>query len=134
MVKMIVVIIIVVSIIIGMFLRDKTKMERELKRRGGMRVVYGELISRLLEADPNIKIFHDKPSYISLGVASSHTITLFELVPTFGSVTVSYTVQSKFFGKHKLNWTFPDSENPDFMVHKINTDVGLYLSNKNFID
>lgn len=130
---MILAITLVVLLVFGWFLRDKIKMEREIKKRGGMRVVYGELISRLLEVDPNIKIFHDKTSYLSLGMTSSHTITLFELVPTFGSVTITYTVQSDFLGKHQLRWTFQDEEDPDFIIYKINNDIGLYLKNQNYI-
>lgn len=123
------VIILVVLLILGKFFWDRHKMEQAIKKKGGMKVVYGGLISRLLETHPKCKIFHEKPTYISLGVADAFTVTLFELIPTFGSVSVTYNVSSNFFGKHKLQWEFDDKEDPDFMIDKIETDIESYLQN-----
>lgn len=104
-------------------------MEQEIKKKGGMKIVYGGLISHLLETHPKCKIFHERPTYISLGVANAGAVTLFELIPTFGSVLVIYNVTNNYFGKHKLQWNFDDKEDPEFMVYKIQTDIESYFQN-----
>lgn len=130
MILMWIVIILVVILILGKFFWDRNKMEREIMNKGGMKVVYGELISRLMEIHPKSKIFHEKPSYISLGVADSFTVTLFELMATFGFLTITYSVSSNIFGKHKLQWEFEDGENPEFIIYKIDMDIESYMKNK----
>ncbi len=122
-----IVIISIIVLVLGKFLFDKYSMEISLRRKGGMKVVYAELISLLLAQHPASKIFNESASYISLGVADTFTVTLFELVAAFRSVIVVYKVRSKFYGDHRLEWTFPDSDDPEFMVFKMQNDIKSYI-------
>lgn len=121
------VIILIVVLVLGKFLWDRRRMELSIKRRGGMRVVYAELITLLLSQHPRSKIFHDKASYLSLGVADAFSVTLFELVAAFNSVIVVYKFKSKYLGNHRLEWTFQDSDDQEFMLFKIERDINSYL-------
>jgi len=125
-------------IILGWFFWDKYKMEQAIKKTGGLSIKYRELIDILLETIPHSRIIKERRSYLLLGSFSFATTTIFEFVPTFSSITITYKSKSLMFGKHKLRWQFPINEDQEYMFYKINKDINEYLSHNkklnNFIN
>ena len=81
-------------------------MEQRIKKEGGMREKYGRVIDLIMKQDPRCVIRQETASYINVELYSSGTTTLFELLATFRSVTITYRVLSPIFGEHKLEWEF----------------------------
>ena len=123
--------VIIAIIILGLskFFWDKHRLEASIRKRGGMRAIYSEIIKLLMEQHPKSKIFNESSSYICLGVAEQFATTIFELVATFGSVTIVYKAKSKIFGEHRLEWTFNDGDDPEYIFYKMSTDIKSYIGN-----
>lgn len=113
---------------LGLFLLNKYRLERRIKLEGGMSKKYETLIKILMDPFPRSQIFKETSSYISFGASSFGTVTLFDIVLTFKTITVTYNVQSMIFGNYKLRWDFSVNEDQEFMAYKINKDIGTYLS------
>lgn len=123
------VIIAIITLVLSKFFWDKHRLEASIRKRGGMRVVYSKIITLLMEQHPKSKIFNERSSYICLGVADKFATTIFELVATFGSVTIVYKAKSMLFGDHRLEWTFNDADDPEYIFYKMNTDIKSYMEN-----
>lgn len=120
-----IVLLIIVGIIIIKFLIDRGSQSSIIKQQGGMKNKYRELIQALM-MDPRTKIFNESPDSISLGLSNMGGTTLFILTQTFGFVTVQWKVDSPVFGKHKMEWDFPENQDQRKMVEKIENDLGDY--------
>lgn len=120
----------IIALVLGKFFWDKHKLELSIKNRGGMLIVYKDLIDLLMATHPDSKIFSETASNIRLGVANSYTITLFDILENFKVITITYRIKSKFFGEHKLVWEFDKKEDPEFIMYKMNADIKAYLVNK----
>ena len=123
----------IVIFVFAKFFWDRRKLELSIKDRGGMLVVYKELVDLLLADHPKSKIFRQTSSYICIGVADNFTVTLFDILENFKVITITYRIKSRFWGKHRLVWEFDKKEDPEFILFKINSDIKAYLSNKKLL-
>lgn len=55
--------------------------------------------------------------------------TLFILTQTFGNVTVQWKVDSPVFGKHKMEWDFPEYGDQEKMMEIIANDLEKFQQN-----
>jgi len=96
-----------------------------------MRDKYHSLIQDLLSPNPSCKIHQESSDSITLGLVSNMGAgsTLFVLTQTFERLTVQWLLDSPFYGKHKLEWSFQECENQKEMLECINNDVTKYLKN-----
>ncbi len=118
-----VIIIAVLAWIIFSFTKDLNKEAEKVKQQGGMREKYDELIEELLSQDPNCKIMHEDSTSIRVGCYNVSGNTYFDIVQTFGNVTIQFHIKNQVFGNHKLEWKFPENMNQQQMVQRINRDV-----------
>lgn len=123
------IIIVIVVIIIGKFLYDTNQQSSKIKKEGGMRNKYRELIEYLLSGDSRSKIFHETTDSITLGLSNMGGSTLYVLTQAYGRLKVQWKVDSPLFGKHKLDWDFPEYGDQEKMVERILNDVEKYLQN-----
>ena len=123
-----------IVVIIGLFFFSKFRMERKIKREGGMAGKYAKLISLILEEEPRCRINKETPSYISIGFSNYSGSTLIGILSTFSTVTITYRTRGKFFGDHKLQWDFPIDGDQEYMVHKMNKDISIYFEKINLED
>ena len=121
-----IIIILVIVFIIGLFLFDFNQQSSKIKEEGGMRVKYRELINLLMEGDPQQKIFQETSNSITLGVSNMGGSTFIVLTQTFGKLTVQWKVDSPIFGKHKLEWDFPENSDVKKIVERIESDAKRY--------
>jgi hypothetical protein len=124
-----IIIIAVIVITTGKFFYDKNQQASKIVREGGMRKKYRELIGYIMEGDSRTKIFQEDSDSISLGISSMGGTTLFILIQTFGKLTVQWKVDSPVFGKHKMEWDFPEYGDQKKMIERIMNDLSKYQSN-----
>jgi hypothetical protein len=119
-------------VVLGKFFWDRARMGRRVLKVGGMRTKYKAFIDLILDQNESTVISHENSTSLTLYTYSPGVHTYIELLMTFKStVTVSYRLVSELFGNHKLTWEFSEDEDPEFMLHKINTEIGEYLNNQN---
>lgn len=111
------------------FIYDKSQQSIEIGKQGGMTNKYKVLISHLLGGHPNARIIRQTGDSIIVGSVSTGGQTVFDMVQTFGSLTVEWRMESPLFGKHKLKWTFPEYGDQDKMMERINNDLEKYQRN-----
>lgn len=122
-------IIIVIVLIVIKFIYDKNKQSVQIGRQGGMANKYKILVGHLMGGHSNTKIFQETSDSLSLGVSSAGGTTIFRLLQTFGKVTITWEMNSPLFGKHKLEWNFPEFMDQDEMFDRIGNDMAKYQEN-----
>lgn len=119
----------IIVFIIGKFFYERHKQAAKIALEGGMRSKYRHLIELLLSGDSMSKIYQETSDSITLGVSKIGGTTLFVLTQTFGNVTVQWKVDSPIFGKHKMEWNFPEYADQEKMVERIINDSGKFQEN-----
>lgn len=121
----IIVILVIIIFIIIRFMLVREDQSSQIIKQGGMKNKYREIINALM-ADPRTKIFNESSDSITLGLSNMGGTTIFTLIQTFGSLTVQWKVDSPVFGKHKMDWSFPENQDQRTMVEKIESDLLNY--------
>ncbi|WP_146011108.1 hypothetical protein [Siphonobacter sp. BAB-5405] len=101
----------------------------QVGKQGGMANKYKVLIGYLLEGHQNSRIIGQTGDSLTVGCASTGGQTIFNLVQTFGSLTVEWKMESPLFGKHRLEWQFPEYEDQEKMMRKLTNDLEKYQQN-----
>lgn len=122
-------IIIVIGYVISKFALANNKQASKVTMEGGMRNKYRDLIEYLMSGDSRSRIFNESSTSITVGLANMGGTTLFILTQTFGNVTVQWKIDSPVFGKHKMEWDFPEYADQVKMVERITNDLGKYQQN-----
>lgn len=120
----IIVIVVIVIVVLFNFNSDRNAQTNKIDREGGMRKKYSELIEHLCGSKG--EVLRQSGSSITIGASSIGGSTLFILTQTFGNLTVQWKVDSPVFGKHNLEWEFPEYENQVKMIQKIESDLMQY--------
>lgn len=119
---------VVVAVIIK-FLYDRNQQSVQIGRQGGMSVKYRTIIDFILNGHQNSKIFQETSDSITLGVSNVGGTTIFMLLQTFGKITIKWEVNSPLYGKHKLDWEFPEFMDQEKMLERIANDLEKYQRN-----
>ena len=61
------------------------------------------------------------------GITTSSTY--FDIVQTFGTVSIKWRSTSIVMGNHKLEWQFDEFMDQEKMIDKINHDIEVYMTN-----
>lgn len=123
-----IILLILIGIVIIKFLLDRNTQSSKIAMEGGMKIKYREVI-QILMRDPRTKIFNESSDSITLGLSNMGGTTLFILTQTFGNLTVQWKVDSPVFGKHKMEWDFPENSDQKNMAETIENDLGKYQRN-----
>lgn len=111
------------------FAHDSHEQSQKVAKEGGMRKKYSTLVDYFLSSHPHARIVNETSSAIMVGVKGASGTTYFDIVQTFGSVTIQYKVDNIIMGNHKLEWTFPEYDDQEKMIEKINHDISAYTTN-----
>lgn len=114
------------------FLYDKNQQSIQIGKQGGMLKKYKILNDYIINSHPSSKIFQETSDSITIGVSISGGTTTFRLLQSFGKLSVRWEMNSPFFGKHKLDWDFPEFQDQEKMLLRITNDLEKYQ--KNVID
>jgi len=120
---------VVIVFVIGKFLYDKSQQSIEVGKQGGMANKYAALIGHLLGGHQNVRIVKETSDSITVGSASAGGQTIFNLVQTFGNLTIEWKMESPMFGKHRLEWTFPEYGDQEKMIERLANDLEKYQKN-----
>jgi hypothetical protein len=123
------IIILIGAFIIGKFLYDTSQQSSKIKKEGGMRIKYRELIADIMNQDSKIRIFQETSNSITIGVSNIGGTTLFILIQTYGKLTVQWKVDSPIFGKHSMEWDFQEYGDQELMMARIMNDLDKYQRN-----
>ena len=123
------IIITIVIFIIGLFLYDTSKQSTQIKKEGGMRIKYRDLITYIISQDSKTRIFQETSNSITVGVSNIGGTTLFILTQTYGKLTVQWKVDNPIFGKHSMEWDFPEYGDQETMMARIMNDLEKYQRN-----
>tara|TARA_B100000900_G_scaffold404127_1_gene412070 strand:+ start:881 stop:1279 length:399 start_codon:yes stop_codon:yes gene_type:complete len=110
------------------FFRDVEKQKRKIEIEGGMRVKYSTLVNYFLTGHQNCKVHQETADSILVGAISYGSQTSFELVQTFGSITIVWRSETPMFGNHKLEWQFPEYTNQEKIINQINSELEDYYA------
>jgi len=116
-------------ILIIIFLYDRYKQVIKVGKEGGMKHKYRELIEFILSGDPRCKILHLTTDTVILGISNYGNSTLYTLIQTFGTITIVWKVKSRVYGNHKLEWSFDEYGDQEYMAEKISNDLEKYQIN-----
>jgi len=119
----------IVVFIIGKFLYDTSKQSSKIKQEGGMRIKYRELIAEILNQDSKVRIMQETSNSITLGVSNISGSTLFIFTQTYGKLTIQWKVDNPIFGKHSMEWDFPEYGDQEKMMSRIMNDLDKYQRN-----
>lgn len=124
--------VIVLALITFMFIqffKDVNKQSKHLQKEGGMKRKYNVLVNHLLSIDPGGRIIDETKSNITIGYQGASGCITFDIIQTFGTVTIQYKAESIIFGKHKLEWQFNEYASQYQMIEQIEKDIEAYNSN-----
>lgn len=124
-----VVILIIIIVVLVSFMAKNKKQETYIAKQGGMKNKYKEIIEFILSQDKRASIINETGNSILLGLNSVGGQTTFQLVQTYGNLTVQWKMNSPMFGKHELEWTFNEFLDQDKMISKIENDLSKYQTN-----
>ena len=93
-----------------------------------MKEKYTVLIGALM-MDPRTQIYNETSDSITLGLSNAGGTTLFNLSQYFGFIKIQWKVDSPLFGKHKIEWDFPENQDQNEIIKKIEFDLGNYQRN-----
>ena len=125
----IVIILLVVVLYLVKFFYDKNQQAAKIAKEGGMRRKYQDLIEFLMSVDSRCRVLQETSESITVGLVNVGGSTLFDLTQTFGKLTVQWKVDSPIFGKHKMEWDFPEYGDQGKMHERILNDTEKYLQN-----
>jgi len=124
------VIISMILVVVILFFNSKKRMEDGIAAEGGMRKKYALLIEYIMSGDSRTKILDEGRSHLIVGLSVLGSVTTFELVNTFKTITVVCRVESVIFGNQKLDWEFPTDMNQEQMYFRINKDMESFIKKK----
>jgi hypothetical protein len=119
----------IIIIILLIFFYDKSQQNIKIGKEGGMKQKYKGLINHFLSGHENSRIIQETRDSIVVGSNSIGGSTYFNIVQTFSKVTIQWKCDVLLYGKHKLEWTFPEYMNQDQMISKICNDLEAYQKN-----
>lgn len=122
------------AVVFGKFFWDRGKLGRKVVREGGMRKKFELLINSILDREDRAKIIKETSTYLCISASGFGIVTMIEILMAFRSVLITYKVISELYGEHKLEWKFPENENQEYILSKINKDVGSYLEKNQIIN
>ena len=111
------------------FISDNNKQANIVAKQGGMRIKYRILVDYFLSGRNDCHIIYEVGTSIKVGASSQGGNTYFNIVQTFGRVTIVWTSMNELLGKHELEWQFNEFMNQKEMINKINNDIEIYMSN-----
>ena len=120
---------ILVVIIIIHFAHDSHEQKTKVTKEGGMRNKYSTLVDYLLSIHPDAKVMNESGTAIMVGVRGASGSTTFDIVQTFGTVTIQYKVNNIVMGNHKLEWSFPEYDDQEKMIETMEHDIAAYNAN-----
>ena len=120
---------VIVAFVVIKFLIDMSKQGSQVAAEGGMRQKYRVLIDHLMSGDPRIQIIREDRTAVLVGMSSVGGSTTFDVVQTFGSVTVKWNVNSPLFGRHSVEMSFPESMDQNEMAERLENKIGAYQEN-----
>ncbi|PMD83809.1 hypothetical protein BWI97_27050 [Siphonobacter sp. BAB-5405] len=126
---MLIFIAVIIAFVVIKFFYDMSQQSIQVGKQGGMANKYKVLIGYLLEGHQNSRIIGQTGDSLTVGCASTGGQTIFNLVQTFGSLTVEWKMESPLFGKHRLEWQFPEYEDQEKMMRKLTNDLEKYQQN-----
>lgn len=118
-----VVIIVVLVMIIVCFAKDSVKQSNDIISQGGMKSKYKTLIDLLQISLGRAKITNETNTAITVYGTGSSGSMAFDIVQTFGKVTIRCYIKNAMIGNHQLQWIFDENMDQQFMFKKINDEV-----------
>lgn len=120
---------IIVVIMIIRFAKDSYRQSDKVTKEGGMREKYSTIVNWVLKSHPDAKVSNETNTAIMVGVKGVSGTTIFDIVQTFGTVTIQYKINNVVMGNHKLEWSFPEYDNQNEMIRKMENDISKYYEN-----
>ena len=82
-----------------------------------------------MQQDPRVRIIKETSNSIDLGMVNAGGASSFFLTQTYGNLTVQWKIQSPIYGKHEMEWDFPEYLDQQKMIERLNNDLGKYQMN-----
>jgi len=121
-------VIMIIGGLLIMFLLDKKEEVSRVQSQGGFYLKYKELINHFATI-PRIKVVNKSNTSITLSVKDSLVVTSFTISHGFEDVSIFWNHNSIAFGKHSLNWRFPESMPQYQMISLIEDELSIYERN-----
>lgn len=119
----------IVLFIVIKFIHANNKQANAVAKQGGMRNKYRILVDYFVASHERSHIIREGGTSITVGCSSAGGSTCFDIVQTFGTVTITWRSTSIVMGNHKLEWQFDEFLDQEKMIEKINHDVDMYVTN-----
>lgn len=119
----------VILFVIIKFASDNNKQANAVAKQGGMRNKYRTLVDFALAGHQHSHIVREDGTSITVGCGSPGGSTYFDIVQTFGTVSIKWRSTSIVMGNHKLEWQFDEFMDQEKMIDKINHDIEVYMTN-----
>lgn len=116
-------IVIVVVYVLIKFFNANDEQSAKVQSVGGMKVKYATLINKIMAADPKFKIVDSGKTHITIGMSGPAASTVFDLVQTFGTITIRCIMKNAIFGDKTIEWEFNENKDQNAMFAKINADL-----------
>lgn len=123
------IIIVIIAFVAFKFILDSKAQSNAVAKQGGMRKKYSILVDYFLTGDKKCRIVKENSTFIRVGAANPAASTYFDIVQTYGTVTIQWISKSIPLGNHKLEWQFNEFADQHEMIRKIEHDVETYMGN-----
>src|SRR5690606_20551510 len=110
------------------FFSDKKSEINRIQEQGGFYIKYKDLIDYFMEI-PKIQVEQKNKTSITLAVKDQQVVTRFTIGHGFEKVSIFWNHHSTTFGKHSLDWTFPESMPQSQMISLIEKELEIYERN-----
>ncbi len=122
---------VVITVIV---IRNRVRFKRDLKKQGGIRQRYHEVISAFLVPPPDADIFdvsvlNESIKSMTIQVRGATTNYLYSFSQQFNGFNIKFEADLGIGGEVKKDWTFPDNMNQQLMLEKIGSDMDEIITN-----
>ncbi|WP_335965240.1 hypothetical protein [Galbibacter sp. PAP.153] len=119
-------VLVIIAIIIFLFVSSKKEENIRVAKQGGVKHKYGTLIAYLLSSHPKMETQKLNTDSITMAVIEPGVRTEFSIRHGFESVSVFWSHHSTGYGRHRLDWTFPEFQSQEEMINEIEDDIAAY--------
>lgn len=116
------IIVAVISFVLMSFFNAKKEQAIKIQQEGGMRKKYSQLVNSFLDANQNARVLQESYEAISLINSERGGSTVFELIQSFGKVTVQLKFKG-LLGEYNLEWIFKEYDDQEEMLKIIAVDI-----------
>ncbi len=122
-------IVFIIIILVVWHFKSKHEINVNVAKEGGMQHKYRNLVDMIQGLYPHFQVTKLSHNSITLSYSSAAGYECFVIMQQIRQVNIIWEVKTFIHGKHKLDWSFHEFENPETIIDRVVNDISKYQTN-----